>query len=192
MEQYYKNAIEDSENIFDLVDTLFENIEDHQGDEELFAQSHEILAKWGVNVDTTKLITLLGFLGTKEQIAKIGADHGLAKIIQGNPGLKEQFFYELQETMNEIEFEEWKGTPTLEFASRLGKSLIAILSACGYELHPEGLKTVIRLYANDVMEGIGVEWYESNPTYDVEEFPYYDGVENENDEFWNNLDILNI
>lgn len=176
------------QNIKKVAKKMLKNAEELQG----FEGSSEYLNQ--LSASTVDILPLLPVLGTFVDSKTLGcwaqAQH-LPEQLAADDELKRNLFYAIQATFEEYSYS-FDGPPTKERMEDLVVRVGGTLAAYGYEIHPNGVVTLIRLFTNDVEEGLDYDEYLKNEPFDAAEFAYTDTSESFYDSLWSAIDVAQL
>ena len=195
-DDYMAEAMEDKDSLAVISEKIADNVTGFKGDKDMIAKIESLIGKWGLNSDMAKLLAAVSLMpGSKKATEKFFEKYNIADVLTKDKDLHESIFYEIQVIASNCYADEKSGYPTKGLIKKITKMLTTSLQMFGYGIYPEGMKTMIRLFENDVVEGIGLDTYTENIVYNPDDYPYYDSIENEEaflNEFWDNIDISEL
>ena len=198
IEQAFIDAEADIHKIEKCVKYLYEKPEELAAYPKLWLCIEKIMqTHGGVNESTILLLAAVCGVpsrGLKKEIEKLCTKYNVKQILAGDNELADALFYALQASVAGYYATQTYGYATKAAVKKVAKMLAAACEAFGFGIHPNGLVTIIRLFENDAVEGIGLDWYKSDETYNAEEFGNYDSNESEEyyNNFWAKIDLLEM
>jgi len=192
-----KLAVNDAGKIESCTETIFESIADWAEYKNIWENTNAVLSAHGITSDSLKLLATVCIASSriaKKELPKTCDSFSICEKLKTNPEFSEELFFNLQEAATEYYLSISDGYPTKALIKKLVKILVIPLEAFGFGIHYEGIKTILRIFENDSVEGIGLDMYQDNTSYNSDDFGYYDGIENEEylDSFWEDIDIAQL
>jgi len=178
----------------DSITVFIEKIVSEKATKQIFLLIDRIINKWGVIDETAGLLAAASLMpGSQKQLDTLCEKYNVSSCLKNNTELSEKLFYEIQSVINDVHLDDYNTScPTKAYVKKIGKKIAIVLNMFGYVIHAEGLKTVMRTFDNESVEGISVQMYNDNIKYNSEDYGYYDGIENQNDDFWAGIDMLEM
>lgn len=194
IDQVFIAAGTDIANIAQCVDYLYEKQEDLADYTHLWERVNTIFEAHGINSDTIPLLAAICGVPSrklKKEVEKLSNTFDIKNKLADDVELAEELFFELQQHIGGYYTVLSSGYATKALVKKIAKMFAQACESFGFGIYPNGLVTVIRLFENDVVEGISLDSYQSDEVYDAEEYGYYDSEENEEyyDDFWSKIDI---
>jgi hypothetical protein len=187
IEDYAARALSDKAQVGTFADEL---IESKMKSKDLVSVVMQLLDKWGFDSDTFNLIAIVATIsGAKKTLEELDGKYQIVEKLKSNSEQYEELFLKLQQIIGGQYIDDDTGYPTKGNVKKYVKKIAVPLEIFGYGFHCEGLKTMFHCFHNDAVEGIGLGMYQDNAKFMKDDFPYYDGIENDNVEFWDNLNI---
>ena len=150
----------------------------------------KLIDKWGMDSDMINLLAAVSTLSNaKKALDELVGKYQLVEKVNANSEDYENLFYKLQEIIGGQYIDNGTGLPTKGNVKKYVKKMVVPLETFGYGIYFEGLKTMFHCFHNDVVEGIGLDMYKADTKFTQEDFPYYDGIENDDIAFWDNLNM---
>jgi len=190
LDDYAGDALLNEENI----PTFAAKIVSQKANKQIFLLVDKVVSKWGACAATARLLAAASLMpGAQKHLEALCVAYDIPSCLKNDAELNENLFYELQSVVNDVHLDEYNPScPTKAYVKKIGKKLATALTAFGYDMHAEGLKTVMRAFDNESVEGISAEMYNADVVYNSEDYGYYDGIENQNDDFWAGIDMLEM
>ena len=190
-------AATDISKIEACAESIFENLADLTEYKDLWMRLNDIFAAYGVVEETLKLLSVACAIpgkALKKGLSDICAAFDIPGVLKDNAELSETMFYDLQSAVKEFYLSQSDGYATKGLIKKTAKLIAVPVELFGFGIHHEGLKTLIRVFENDAVEGIGLEMYQDDVPYDSEDFGYYDGIENEEfyDQLWSGINMAEM
>lgn len=194
IEQLFEDAVKDASKIEKCTESIDENREEFSNYGDIWNRVEAILKAHGINQQTIPLLAVVCSVPSrtlKKGLEKLSKTFDIKTKLTKDKELGEELFYALQTCVSNYYIDQKTGYATKALVKKTAKMLAQAFNAFGFGIHPNGLVTLIRLFENDVIEGISLESYQADEVYDAEEYGYYDGEENEEfyDEFWSKINI---
>lgn len=145
--------------------------------------------------DMINLLAVLGLIyGDKEQFKLFAQKLNIAEKLSEDNSTKEKLFDKIQKMFVEYCIDNRVGFATKMWIEKLVVRLGGTLSAYGYGIYPESIVTMIRLFDNDVEEGLSLEDYNKNNKYNSKDYAYSDSLEYEEkaDKLWSEIDVTEL
>jgi|GEM_PF-5756152 hypothetical protein len=185
-------ALENESAIEDFAEEIIDHLSELKGYKNLTLHTGKLIGKWGIKATTPLLAAVSLAPGIKSSLEKLCTQHNIVATLKENADLKNELFYAIQVAARNFYADEIRGCITKAFVKTIAKKLAVALRVLGYGIQPESLKTIIRALEIDNFYGIDFNWYESNAIFNPEDFGYYDGAENVDENFWDAIDITKL
>jgi len=183
---YAQKALNDKTQVATFADEL---VESKMKPKDVVDVVTKLIDKWGLDSDMINLIAVVATLPNAKKALDEFSKYQLVEKIKANPEDYENLFYKLQEIIGDKYIDNDTGLPTKGNVKKHLKKIAVPLEIFGYGIYFQGLKTMFHCFHNDVVEGIGLDMYKADTEFTQEDFPYYDGIENDDITFWDNLNI---
>lgn len=194
IEQVFVEAVQDASKIEKCTESIDENREEFSKYGDIWNRVEAILKAHGINQKTIPLLATVSSVPSRTQkkgIEKLSKTFDIKTKLTEDKELGEELFYGLQTSISNFYIDQKTGYASKALVKKTAKMLAQVFDVFGFGVYPNGLVTIIRLFENDVVEGISLESYQADVVYDAEEYGYYDGEENEEfyNEFWAKINI---
>lgn len=188
-------AAEDAGKIEGCADIICENLAGMVEYKDLWNRTNAIFAAHGVTKETLKLLSVVSVVPSrtlKKELETLCKAFPIEDTLKNDAPLAEDLFFNLQASYQEYYLlQKDSGYATKGLIKKVAKLIVISLEVFGFSIHLGGLKTMIRTFENDSVEGIGLDMYQGDVAYDSNDFGYYDSMENEGyyDQLWAGIDM---
>lgn len=187
LDDYAKQALDSKERIAVFASELADT---GKAAKDMVSIIIKLLEKWGMCSEMVELIAVICVLsGAKKRLGDLEHTYHVVEKIKQNPQDYETLFFKLQEIVGGQYTDDLSGYPTKAIVKKYAKKIAVPFEIFGYGIHYEGLKTIFHCFHNDAVAGVGLDMYQEDTKFDQDDFPYYDGIENDDTAFWDKLRI---